>query len=321
MRDARDPWIVLGLFVLAVVLPAIVATIGGAILVPHNDDFGYRRVATTLFEDGRIQFTGWTVMTLLGQIFFTLPFLWVLAGSPWAFALSSAALVGIGIVATYHLARRVLTPPRATFAVLTVLLIPGVLRNTTTFMTDLPAFAGEMLCLALAAAAIGRTDDQHRWRWLIASLVAGCWAFSIREFALAAPVAVLVVGFLSDPGRRRARYAVAGVVVLAACAAIYFVIGAMPGQQDTTVPLFGPDQPTRTVHASSTLAFLLAPAMVLGAATWIPRWRRMTDRGARRRSIVGGVLGIVGAGAVFAADLAKVPRLNARTDLHTIVGN
>ena len=212
---------------------------------PDNDDFGYRRVATTLFEEGRIQFTGWTVMTLLGQILFTLPFLWVLGGSPWAFAVSSAALVGIGIVASYDLARRLLTPPRATFAVLTVLLIPGVLRNTTTFMTDLPAFAGEMLCLGLGAAAIGRTEDQHRWRWLTASLVAGCWAFSIREFALAAPVAVLVVAFMSDPSRRVGRYAVAAVAVLGACGASFLVIGAMPGQQDTTVPLFGPDQPTR----------------------------------------------------------------------------
>ncbi len=321
LRDARDPWIVVGLFVLAVVIPGVIATIGGAILVPHNDDFGYRRVATTLFDEGRIQFTGWTVMTLLGQVFFTLPFMWLLGGSAWAFALSAAALVGIGIVASYHLARRLLAPPRATFAVLTVLLIPGVLRNTTTFMTDLPAFAGEMLCLTLGAAALNRTDDQHRWRWLIASLLAGCWAFSIREFALAAPVSVLVVAFLSDPARRVARYAVAFAAVLGAAAVIYFAIGALPGQVDSTTPVFGPDEVGRTIHATSTLAFFLAPAMVLGAATWIPRWRRMTDSGARRRAIVGGVSGIVVAAVLFAGDIALLPHLSGRDHLRTIVGN
>jgi hypothetical protein len=321
LRDARDPWIVLGLFVLAVIIPGVVSTMAGAILIPHNDDFGYRRVATTLFEEGRIQFTGWTVMTLLGQIFFTAPFMWLLGGSPWAFALSSATLVGIGIVASYHLARRVLTPPRATFALLIVLLIPGVLRDTTAFMTDLPAYAGEMLCLALGAAAIHRTDDEHRWRWLVASLVAGCWAFSIREFALAAPVAVVAVAFMSDPARRRARYAVAGIAVLAACAAIYLVISDMPGQAETTLRLFGPDKATRTVHASSTLAFLLAPAIVLGAATWGPIWRQTSDPGARRRAIVGAVVGIVVAGVVYANDVAQIPNLSATKHLQTIVGN
>ena len=64
-------------------------------------------------------------MTLVGQIAFTMPFLILLQGSPWAFAASSVTLAVIGIASSYVLARRVLPSPRAAFAVLVVILFPG----------------------------------------------------------------------------------------------------------------------------------------------------------------------------------------------------
>ena len=93
-RDAQDRWLLIGLVVLAVGIPVVLAALSGALLIPHNDDFGYRRVASTLYETGHLQFSGWTIMTLVGQIAFTMPFLVVLQGSPWAFAASSVTLAG-----------------------------------------------------------------------------------------------------------------------------------------------------------------------------------------------------------------------------------
>ena len=239
-RDAEDRWRLVGLVLIAVGIPVVLAALSGALLIPHNDDFGYRRVASTLYETGHLQFSGWTIMTLVGQIAFTMPFLAVLEGSPWAFAASSVTLAIIGITSSYVLARHVLPARRAAFAVLVVVLFPGFTLLATTFMTDVPAYAAEMLCLAVGAVAVSRTPANHRRRWLVASLVIGCWAFSIREFGLAAPVAVLIAAMASDPREPRRRYLFALDAVLAACVGIYLVAHNLPGQPAIHLSPFAP---------------------------------------------------------------------------------
>jgi hypothetical protein len=62
-------------------------------------------------------------------------------------------------VASFLLARRILPVAGATLAVLTLLAVPGVLRYTTTVMTDIPALAVEMLCLAIDG---GERPARHR---------------------------------------------------------------------------------------------------------------------------------------------------------------
>ena len=212
-----------------------------------------------------------------------MPFLVLLQGSPWAFAASSVTLAVIGIASSYVLARRVLPSPRAAFAVLVVILFPGFALLATTFMTDVPAYAAEMLCLAVGAVALSRAPANHRRRWLVASLVIGCWAFSIREFALAAPVAVVIAAMASDPSEPRRRYLFALDAVLAVCVAIYLVAHNLPGQPAIHLTPFAPGAVAQVVAGVTTLALLLAPAMVLAAATWIPIWRRPTDAAGRRR--------------------------------------
>ena len=260
-RSAHGYWVVVALVIIAVVIPVVIAGLAGALLIPHNDDFGYRRVASTLYETGHLQFTGWTIMTLVGQIAFTMPFVWVLQGSPWAFAASSATLAILGVTASYVLARRVVPGPRGVVAVLVVVLFPGFALSATTFMTDVPAFAGEMLCLAIGAVAVGRTAANHRRRWLVASLIVGLWAFSIREFAFAAPAAVLLAAMASDPLEPRRRYLFGFDALLAACALIYLVAHGLPGQPTIHLQLFAPGSVASLVGGVTTLAFMLAPAL------------------------------------------------------------
>jgi hypothetical protein len=302
LRDARDPWIVAGLIALAVIVPGLLAIASGAIVIPLNDDFAFRRTLETLYQTGRFQYTGWSVMTLVGQLLFTLPLMIVAGGSAWAFAASTAILSAVWAISGYDLARRVLPAPRAAFAVLTVLAIPGFLRYTTSYMTDVPTYAGEVLCLALGAVALQRTDDEHRWRWLVASLVVGCWAFSIREFALAAPVAVLIAAFASERNGRRMPYVVAGLGVVIACLAIYEITQHLPGQTPPAANAHIAAALGRVADAPVTLAFFLVPALILGVATWLPIWRRTagTRAGARRRAIVGAVVGSAVALVLFA---------------------
>ena len=264
-----DRWSILTLVGLGVGVPLLLGVASGAILVSHNDDFNYRRVALGLYETGHIQLTGWTVMSLVGQLALVMPFLWVSQGAAWAFAAMTALVAMIGIGASYLLVRRVLAPFRSFLAVLTVLVFPGFLLNTTSFMTDVPAYSGEVVCLLLGATALQR-EGADRWRWLIASFAVGLFAFSVREFALAAPVAVLVSAAASATDRR-SRYVIAGAVLLAACGALYYVTSHLPGQGTTALAPLSLAGVPRMLTAVTTLTFGLSPAIIIGAAWWVPR--------------------------------------------------
>jgi hypothetical protein len=279
--DLRAILVLLGI---GVGLPLVLGVASGAILVPHNDDFNYRRVALGLYEDGQVQLTRWTVMSLIGQLALVQPFLWVSGGAPWAFAAMTAALAVIGIAASYLLVRFVLPPFRSFLAVLIVVIFPGFVLNTTSFMTDVPAYAGEMACLALGAAALQR-QGPDRWRWLVASIAVGLFAFSIREFALAAPVAVLVSAAASATDRR-GRYLLAGVVLLISCGAIFLITSHLPGQGTAELAPLSDVNVERTFQAVSTLAFGLSPALMIGAAWWLARAHLP-------ETVLGAVLGLV----------------------------
>ena len=93
-----DGLIVLGLIVLAVGLPALIGIASGAIWIPHNDDFAYRRTALLFFETGRMELTGWGVMTLVGQIVATMPLLWLANGAAWAFAATGQLLISLTLL-------------------------------------------------------------------------------------------------------------------------------------------------------------------------------------------------------------------------------
>ena len=291
---------------LGVGLPLVLGTLSGAVLIPHNDDPSMRRVALGLFETGRLELNGWTSMTLVGQIAFVQPFLWASGGGPWAFAAATVSLAVVGIVASYYLVRRILSVPRATVAVLGVLLFPGFLLNTTSFMTDVPAWAASIACLAAGAAALDRRG-RDRWRRLIVSLAVGCFAFSIREFAIAAPVAVLVAAAASERGSRRP-YWIAGAIVLAVCAATYLFAVHLPGQHEAPPHLISDATVGGLRRGFATLALMLAPALVLAAASWWRRWRLP-------EVVAGGVVGLL----VFREPVTALVR--SATSSRLLVGN
>ena len=229
-----------------------------------------------LYQHGRLEFTGWAVMTLVGQLAATMPLLWLTSGSAIAFALTTAGFAVVAVVASYSLARRVLSPGRAGLAVLLAILVPGFMLYTTAYMTEVPAFAMEMSCLAIGAAALERSPDAHRWRWLAASLAVGCYAFSIREYALAAPLAVLVAAAASDRGGRRSPYLV-GLVLVAvagACLSIYGFTAALPGQGGVGLEAPTPETTRRVLDAIGLLSFALAPALLIAVLRWVPHWWR-----------------------------------------------
>src|SRR5439155_7614626 len=168
----------------------------------------------------------------------------------------------------YLLVRRIIEPRWAALAVLAVVAVPGFVVNTTTFMTDIPAFATTYLCLALGAVAIGRPGIDARL--LAASLAVGCVAVSIRESTLAAPVAVVTVAAFADPARLR-RYVAILVGLVAYILVIHALVSLLPGQAEARYdPHGGLD---RLRGGFSTLAVCLVPAIVVAIPRWRSRWR------------------------------------------------
>ena len=251
-------------------VPLLIGAVSGATFLPRNDDAAYRRVALDLFSNGRLELNGWNSMTLIGQIILVQPLLWLAGGAEWAFTAATAVLAVVGIVAGYSLARRILSVPRSLLAGLGVLAFPGFLLNTTSFMTDVPAWSAELVCLALGAVALHRSGRQQLL-WLVASLVVGCLGFSIREYAIAAPVAVLGVSLLLPVHRSRG-YWIAGAAAIALCCGIYLFEIHLPGRRAGIEGDLSSFSIVALRQGISTLSLVLAPAMVLAIGQWWRRW-------------------------------------------------
>jgi Dolichyl-phosphate-mannose-protein mannosyltransferase len=261
---AVDAGILAALILLGIGLPIALALWSHAFAIARYDDWAYRRVLLEFVRTGHISLVGWGAMTLVGQILWAAPFVVVLGASPWVPGVAVAVASTIGLGSAYSLARSVVGRARGAACAFLVLAIPGVLANTSSFMTDMPAFAAELLCLALGAAAIRREGTQ-RWVLMGVSLAVGCFGFSVREFDLAAPVAVLIALAAQDARRRRGHtrrlfvYPLAGVLVLAVCGTIYLWAGHLTDAQPETVGLPTVSSVRTVGQAFFTLAFFVSP--------------------------------------------------------------
>ena len=190
----------------------------------------------------------------------------VFGSQAWVPGAAVAVLAVAGLVAAYAVARTLLSRKRAVACVLVVLALPGFALSTSSFMTDVPAFSAEAICLAIAAVALGR-EGRSRWGLLAAALVVGCFGFSIREFDIAAPLAAIGALGLGDRGHART-YGWAGAGLLAACGAIYLWSAHVPGAQSLPLTVSGLVRFVKGAGNSYfTVSFGLAP--LLPAA-----WRR-----------------------------------------------
>jgi hypothetical protein len=234
--------------------------------VPRTDDWAWARVALSLHRTGHVRLVGWGPMTMLGLVAWAQPWLAVLGPHLWALDLAASVLVAAGLVAAWRLSR-LLAGPRGAFVVLaTVALAPGFLRDAGSFMTDAPAFALGTVALLAGTEAAGA--EGARRRWLEAACVAfGFWAFSIREFAIAAPLAVLGARWISEPGRRRVLGAEAAAVV-AGAVGFWAWRSSLSGSQG-----YGGRPPVFTISALLvgavfSTSLILVPVLAATAPSW-----------------------------------------------------
>jgi len=200
---------VLGILMLAAVgIPLGLAASAGAIGLPSNDDWVYMHAAQSVYETGSVSMAGHTT-AFVGQLGLVQPFLLLSGGQPWAFMAFGLVMAAIGVACTYLLARRYLGIGSAAIVVLVVIAFPGFVRSSASFMTDVPTYSLIMLCLLLGTR--WGTNGWYRAS-LVASLAVGLLAASIREFAVAAPLAVLIAAWARSPASERVRLAVLSAI-------------------------------------------------------------------------------------------------------------
>jgi hypothetical protein len=154
--------------------------------------------------------------------------------------------------------------------VLVLFALPGFVLNTSSFMTDVPAFSAGAVCLALALAALRRAGPA-RWGFLAALVAVGCFGFAVREFDIAAPLAAIGALALQDR-RHRAAYALAAAGLLMACAAIYLWAAHVPGADNLPFRVSAPVRFIRGTGLSYfTLALGLAPLLPAALRRYRPR--------------------------------------------------
>lgn len=258
---------------LAVGLPLWSAFATGAIDVPKNDDWAFSRIAIDFARTGEFRLVGWGVMAMVGHILWAQPWIALFGEELRVLHLVNAATSAAGLGLTFAFARCYLRPARALLVTAVVAAAPAYALMSTTFMTDPTAYIGQIACLLLGVLALRRSSgttgdaspDLASSALLIASLAAGLFAFTVREVAIVAPVAVLA-GYAWQIRRRGVQWS--GPVIAVATvigAAVAFTLWRRALPDDQLLIGDGPPivAPLYAARAWFTTAWVLGPVIML----------------------------------------------------------
>ena len=271
--------------------------------VPQNDDWSYAKSALLLHHTGALHLQGWGEMFLLGQLYTAQPYLWVLGDHVWALNLYGATMAGLWLWCAFCVARRCVGPWRALALVAALAVWPGLGLLVGSFMTDLPAAAMSLLSLLLGIRAV----EQQSRGWFGLSLVAGLWAFTIREQLVMCLAAVLIAVLLNPvlSHRLKVEAILAMTGTAAVCIEFEHVRHRLP---HADVAPFGVEK-LNLSHAAHWL--LPAPFTVGIELLPLVAWAAFTLRGrawlqtGRLLGLLAGVLLAFGLGGF---DLARTPK-------------
>jgi hypothetical protein len=204
-RDARfDRAALVGLTLLSIGLPLLVAWSGGALGIPRNDDFSYEGILFHWSQTGSLRFDNWPAMTLVGQLVLARPVVELLGARVTTLQILTTVIGAVGVCASYVLLCRVTVRRVAVAAVLTTVLGPLWAPLAASFMTDVWAYTAIVLCLLVGCAGLS-SEGRRRVTLLALSAAIGLVAVSIRESGFLAPLAVLGVAGWSFRLRSRRR--------------------------------------------------------------------------------------------------------------------
>ncbi len=291
--------VVVGLGVLAVGVPLVIAARSGALGIPRSDDWSYLLVQFRFAETGHIQLNNWVSMTLVGQIVLGTPVAAVTGRSIIAMQWFTALVGLVGLVAVAAMGRRLLRP--AWWGVFVAAMIAvGPLWGplAASFMTDVPSFTFGMLSLAAGVAGLRR--EPMSLVAIAVALVLGFVAFSIRQYGIVPATATVITAswvLIARRDWRRLRLVLLLAVVLAVFTGVLFLWWrALPGSLalSPSVPTFRSAR-TAAIKGSNLLrlvGLLVSPALVLaGPRVLVGRaWRASSRLTILVAVVAGGVL-------------------------------
>lgn len=296
--------------VLVVVVVAgalLLAEATGSFGIPHNDDWSYSRSALEYARTGELRMYGWGQMFLVGQVLTSAPLLLVAGPSQQALQVYGALAAVLLLACTYLLAARAVSRWRAVVLVAIVSLYPGFALWTASYMTDLPAGGAALLALVLGAHAV-RSGD---WRWLVASMAAGFWAFTIRETMVVAVLAVSLTAVLRRGVAGRFRVLAGGLTVVV-CAGGAALESYRRGMANGDPPPYGLSDLHLGLPETLVSAYLMVGLAVLPLLLWVGLRLRPRDLVSPGR-LLGWVLGVLA--AVHVGALHRGTRLLPRNHL------
>jgi hypothetical protein len=202
-------------------LPVLLTVLGGAFGLPRNDDWSYSDLLWRWQEQGDLRLGGWESMTLVGQLLLAWPVASAFPRHVASLQLFTAGLGALGALAAYGALRRFLPTNRALLATGVTLISPLYAPVAVSFMTDVPAFAIQAICMWLGARALDESTSR-RTAWFLAAVAVGLFGVTIREYAVVAPVAVVLVFGARAWGQRDQRSLLTAVA--ATCVSALFVL-------------------------------------------------------------------------------------------------
>lgn len=245
-----------GLLLIGAIGPALIAVATGVHELPRNDDWSYRFIADSWFRTGDLRLDEASQSFALGQILLTMPLLWMTGGGHSAFFVFGLLASIAAASAAFLLARVALSRTDAAIAVTSLLAAPGYLAYSHSYMTDVPAVAGQLMCLYLGVRAL-RAPRIHLG-WAAAAIVVGVISYSIRQFALAAPIAVCIAALVVAPSKRSIALAAATAIGLISVTAMNAAVAGQVG----AVPVL-PDGLSRAASVVLSLSLFLLPVTLI----------------------------------------------------------
>ena len=266
---SRGAWWALGSVVgLGVVAPLVLAVGSGSIAVPHNDAWAYSKIAQDFATTGSLDLLGWNRGAMVGQI---LP-LGPLARSITAQQVAVSIVAAVALVMVARLVARRTTPAWGVLTAAVVAVFPGFGLLATSFMTDVPAFAAVIGCLLLGEQAL----ERRSWSILAGAVLVGMWGFTIREQAVAAPVAVILAAGWQLRSAPRALAALGSALVVVVGMLLGFEAwrGSLPHGDPLTIDWWPALWQHLLVKTYLTLALLLSPVVATAMFTSPHQTRR-----------------------------------------------
>jgi hypothetical protein len=280
---ANLPRGLLVVLIAAVGLPVAAAAATGGLSIPHNDAWAHSRIASRFASGDGLHLVGWNRSSLVGQVvalgplgrWVTVQHLAVAVAAVWALVVTSA------------LVARAATRTEGIIAAAIVGAVPGFGLLSTSFMTDIPALALSTSSLLVGGSALDRRSP----KLLAVAALLGVLGVTIREQAVAAPVAVLLVAMFVWRKTPQFKAAVALLVATVATVLVFELWRRGLPNDDPLPTHFALGNFGRTpVRFVCTLALFLSPAVFL---TSRPRSWNRTAR-------VAAVVMLVGIAAIWA---------------------